>query len=1179
MRKQLKFILALLCVVLTLSCFAVFVAATEAAPANNTAQTPAAQATEEYNADTLVQDALANNEIPDGATLLIFGKGDGETAYQYMGYAYYWMRPQALITSEYGIARWFKVNVAETYDKDMLIIPKDKAGYTFDSGRDEEYKDAYTASTGPNGEEHAESGDIVCKSLTFDLNGGKLVTNAKNYHQIWEDEIYAADRTGYDAASIYGTNVTFKNGTIESTYSGATNAYVAPIYVYNVNSGESTKLGKGLNINFEGITFATDDPQHQVGAYKIGGNRTYTLPDGVSTFRLNINLKNCKNTDLDGNIIAKTSEVWKKDSSYDTSMPIRYSSACEHGSDTNNDGLCDFCGFNTCTHSSVTNGTCDACGEDYNKLLIDSATNKTSPILIFGKGEGDAIHQYLGAADYWTRPGQSAEPNAGLWRWFSLTGADGTPNYTKTYDKDILVILREDYTFDSSKDEEIVPTRHSAENYAAAKSITIDLNGHTLTSTTAKLDWIYEHHMLTSNPFGDTKYDTASIYGTNITFQNGTIAGTYAAAGAYGKSLFRINADGGDCAPGKGLTMNFNGITFKSADPTKHLMSINMGAVTYTLPDGVTEYAVNMNFSNCKRVDDNGVVTPGSKIYNTTADGGNQKASQVKFYSSCGHEMDSDNNGVCDFCGYCEHEAGFTNGECNGCGFKNLDYDPADMSKEEYPFAVYINGEYKGVVQYWIGGTNGDPHNHVSSYIVDGNDTLGVKGKDIVVKLRRDYGTEADRAGEADSYNNYGRTDIASFTLDLGGFTLDVGSKTFLEWIINSNEGNTTTLNYTVKNGTIKSTATIISISCNFKAEDAVVEGRALNFAFDGVTFDAPKHNIVNIVYTDRIVQDNFDLIFNFTNCEKTYGTYYIGGASAITNPKVNFSETCNHPGAEKNYLCSFCDDDAKKFSEISVTINESLALNFYTTLPADEAGFTVKVDGVEYAFTAKAGNLFFTFAGIGPHQLDKWIKVEIYYNDTLCYDKVTSVYDYCLKAYRQEAEKAEPDTTVQEIVYDLLVYGQAAEAYVGYALLEIPEDIVAVGTADAPTADDNVLSVKDNGDASLRVYSASAVFANQNKIVFKIAADADPTGKVTLNGKDATVTGGENGIYIVETEALAPTQYDEIFTIELSNGAKVEYSLNTYAFNMASNADIGDLVGAMYAFGKSCERYVAAKA
>ncbi len=316
---------------------------------------------------------------------------------------------------------------------------------------------------------------------------------------------------------------------------------------------------------------------------------------------------------------------------------------------------------------------------DYDaEALIESAFNATAPILIFGKGEGDADYQYLGYSNYWTRPGKETEDECGLWRWFSVNGNDGQPNYTKTADKDILVILRSDYEYHSARDEEIVASRHYAENYVTCRSLTIDLNGHTLSSNTSKNSYIYKHSMLNSNPYSqatnpdeyaawEASYDSWQKYGTNITFKNGTIKLVYGTrADAYQYSLFRMTADGGDSAPGKGLTLSFDGIDFLTDKTEKHLMSRNLGAATYTLPEGTDAYAVNMNFKNCQRVNlEDGVAKGGGDVYNTT--GGNLNASPMTFNATCEHGALTE-EGLCNFCGECTHK-NFTDGVCDQCGF------------------------------------------------------------------------------------------------------------------------------------------------------------------------------------------------------------------------------------------------------------------------------------------------------------------------------------------------------------------------------------------------------------------------------------------------------------------------------------------------------------------------------
>jgi hypothetical protein len=70
-------------------------------------------------------------------------------------------------------------------------------------------------------------------------------------------------------------------------------------------------------------------------------------------------------------------------------------------------------------------------------------------------------------------------------------------------------------------------------------------------------------------------------------------------------------------------------------------------------------------------------------------------------------------------------------------------------------------------------------------------------------------------------------------------------------------------------------------------------------------------------------------------------------------------------------------------------------------------------------------------------------------------------------------------------------------------------------------------------------------------------------------------------GVYIVYTDGIKVTDFDKVFTIEITDGTNTQtltYSVNAYcaAKQNAENTETAALAKALYAYGVAAENYVA---
>ena len=281
------------------------------------------------------------------------------------------------------------------------------------------------------------------------------------------------------------------------------------------------------------------------------------------------------------------------------------------------------------------------------------------------------------------------------------------------------------------------------------------------------------------------------------------------------------------------------------------------------------------------------------------------------------------------------------------------------------------------------------------------------------------------------------------------------------------------------------------------------------------------------------------------------------------------------------------------KLTGASLSLGDSLALNYYATLtPAHTAarmrftyhGETIMVDGI---LDETTGEYKFTLGRIPPQCMGDNVKAELI---MISEDGTETVLDvketYSIREYCDDALAANPDNkALATLLADLLAYGDAAQDYTGFN-----EDTpVSEGFAAAPSeweeVTDTDFTLSDKTREDLRFTSAGVRFAYVNRLYFKIKA-ADLTGvTLTVNGKiytaeDLTLVEDTADTYIFYTDPVYATEFDKVFTAELSVDGEViqtlTYSVKSYVYakQNGENAEMAALARALYAYGRSAIAY-----
>ncbi len=467
----------------------------------------------------------------------------------------------------------------------------------------------------------------------------------------------------------------------------------------------------------------------------------------------------------------------------------------------------------------------------------------------------------------------------------------------------------------------------------------------------------------------------------------------------------------------------------------------------------------------------------------------------------------------------------------------------------------------------------------------------------------------------ADTYlDNLSNITAENIIIDLGGHSFDADGNYLLGW--NNKNGSGNAVNFTIRNGNIPNVSNWLTI---FQDNNTALDGgnKSINLALDNLAITTAA-NIENplfqrvtngtgnkIINTDITVEGcNIDLSASSADYDLAYTNDIWGtqkGAMKVTFKNSTFNSPALYTDDESslvNILREYSKHDAynglsytfegntvigqtlPKINNVSVSVGESLSLNYYTNIDAqDKDAYTVQVDGETIAPKVNDENkVLFTFDGIGPHQIGEVFEAKLYRGEELVGTKTYSVENYLHDLYNT-GDNASDDTIVN-VIRAIINYGRAAQAYLSLPVtISFPEGMAVTDTGiDASALKDTEGYVEytlseANKTADTYIASAGVRFDTVNKIYFKISAASAPS--VTLNGETVTLTEEDKvgGYYVVYTDAIAPTAYDTVFTLTVGE-VTITYSVYNYIAAMDGDAQIGALVDALYAYNLTVNAY-----
>lgn len=258
------------------------------------------------------------------------------------------------------------------------------------------------------------------------------------------------------------------------------------------------------------------------------------------------------------------------------------------------------------------------------------------------------------------------------------------------------------------------------------------------------------------------------------------------------------------------------------------------------------------------------------------------------------------------------------------------------------------------------------------------------------------------------------------------------------------------------------------------------------------------------------------------------------------------------------------------KITDASLTLGETLTMNYYVTLLDEHAGATMNftmngettvVEGIE-----ADGQYVFSFE-IPPQYMATTINAKLIFEDVVIAEKL----DYSIKQYAQNQLNNNPSDELKQLLTDLLYYGDAAYNFVNETTGATPvtsgvENIGEVSTA-TPATNFTLVDNDQINEYPAYFVAAGVWFDNVNKLYVKLNTTENVTLKI--NNVEVEVTGKT-----VYTEGIIATDFDETFTFELYYGETLmqtlTYSVNAYATAMNPDA----LALALYRYGASAEAY-----
>lgn len=186
-----------------------------------------------------------------------------------------------------------------------------------------------------------------------------------------------------------------------------------------------------------------------------------------------------------------------------------------------------------------------------------------------------------------------------------------------------------------------------------------------------------------------------------------------------------------------------------------------------------------------------------------------------------------------------------------------------------------------------------------------------------------------------------------------------------------------------------------------------------------------------------------------------------------------------------------------------------------------------------------------FIFKNIAPQCIGDEMDFELIFNGKT----VATENDYSILKYCNTVLSSTPDElgiskakfiALKTLIADLLEYGAAAQIFTGYKTNALVNDGIIGATEFVEISSDaiNRTIVNNNVVSGVGFEGASLFFDSVNKLSFHFTAPNAESVKILINGVEATFTATEEaGVYVVYTDAIYASKFDEVYTVKLYYG------------------------------------------
>ncbi len=387
-----------------------------------------------------------------------------------------------------------------------------------------------------------------------------------------------------------------------------------------------------------------------------------------------------------------------------------------------------------------------------------------------------------------------------------------------------------------------------------------------------------------------------------------------------------------------------------------------------------------------------------------------------------------------------------------------------------------------------------------------------------------------------------------------------------------------------IKSGKWLLEGAILSQDWSYETGDAVIaydnetdiNGKIFEFE---VAVKSGAENGTKIPISCEIVIKNEDV---------TYNTTVEAGSITVTKPESNITAH-------------------------NMELSDDITVNYYAKVDSAHTGaemrFTMngKETLVSGVATDEDGVLVFPFRGVAPQCMGDNIKAELVLGDEVLDAKLEySVRAYCDEVLSKSASELGLSdaklAALKVLVADMLEYGAAAQIYNGYKTGALVNDGVS-GKSEYAELESTDKAIDESGADGLEITGVGMYFDYVNSFYVNFTAldyaedemcilvyntVTEEETEYTL--ADCVAISEAEGKYVLVTDAIFTTSYDDVYFIELytysSRGKLVcqqtlEYSVASYVYAMQNKTEpdgtltpMAELARAVYLYGTSAAAY-----